>query len=464
MSSDTAGIILAAGEGTRMNSERPKVLHRCFGEPMIRHVYRSLHRSEVNGMTAVLGTGRERVESELPDEVNVVEQEQQLGTGHAVGQVMEEGDFDPDDVILVACGDIPGVQPSTYSRVLDTVRDGDGAELAVLTARVGDPEGYGRVVTDGEGRVLRIVEHKDASVDEKQIDEINTGIICGRAEVFDRLIPELSNDNASGEYYLTDVVELLREDGGTARVVEADDEWEVTGINTRRQLVEFEREGYRRRNDQLLDKGVTVHDPHRVKIGPWVDVGHDVEFEGDVTIHGVSSIGQGTTVSGRVEIRHSRIGTDGDVADSTIKQAELGDHVRVGPYCHVRPGTKVEDNVRLGNFVEIKNTQVDSDTNIAHLSYVGDADVGSDVNVGAGTITCNYDGYDKHKTTIDDGVFIGSNSELVAPVTIGEGALVGAGSTVTRDVPPYSLSLCRAEETIRENWVNEVWKPRKENR
>jgi bifunctional UDP-N-acetylglucosamine pyrophosphorylase/glucosamine-1-phosphate N-acetyltransferase len=457
------GVVLAAGKGTRMNSDVPKVLHECFGEPMIQHVLRALDRSDISKRTAILGTGKESVEAVLPDDVNVVGQTDQLGTGHAARQFMEETDPDSDDVVLVACGDIPGIRPSTYSRVIETVADeGDG--LAVLTAEVDDPEGYGRVVTDDGDSIERIVEHDDAGERVRQINEINTGIIAARASVLSDLLPELSNDNAAGEYYLTDVVELFRERGGDARAVRADDSWEVTGINTRRQLVEFEREGHRRRNEALLDQGVTVRDPDRVKIGPWVEVERDVVLEGDVTVYGESSIGSGSRLTGRVTVAFAQLGRETEVTDSTIRHARLGDRVRVGPYCHVRPGTVVENDVRLGNFVEIKNSSVDSDTNIAHLSYVGDADVGSDVNVGAGTITCNYDGYDKHRTTIDDGVFIGSNTEMVAPVTIGEGAMIGAGSTVTKDVPPYSLSLCRAEETIREDWVEEVWRPRKEER
>jgi len=462
MEAEPTAVVLAAGKGTRMNSDLPKVLHECFGEPMITHVCRSLSRSQISQQIAVLGTGKAQVQQILPESVETVEQEKQKGTGHAVQRAVQQSDIPDGTPLLVACGDIPGVQPETYESVVQAFRENQ-TDAVVLTARLDDPSGYGRVVHTDDGSVERIVEDVDATAEQKEIDIINTGIICASAGTFRQQLPQLSNDNESGEFYLTDVIGLIRENGGQVQSVQVNDTWEITGINTRRQLVEFEREGYRRRNDQLLDHGVTVRDPQRVKIGPWVEIGDDVELEGSVSITGESSVARGTRICGRVQVENTVIGEDNDIRDSTVRSARLGNRVKVGPYCHVRPGTEVGNDVRLGNYVELKKANVQSNTNIAHLSYIGDAEVGSNVNVGAGTITCNYDGYNKHKTVIKDNVFIGSNSELVAPVTVGEGAMIGAGSTVTEDVPEDSLYLSRAGETIREQWVEDVWRPRKES-
>ena len=462
MEAEPTAVVLAAGKGTRMKSDLPKVLHECFGEAMITHVCRSLRRSRIPRQIAVLGTGKQQVENVLRESVETVEQKQQKGTGHAVQQAVEELNMADEVPLIVTCGDIPGIRPETYESVVKQMLEGE-ADAVVLTSRLDDPSGYGRVVCSDQGLVEQIVEDADASSDQKQIKLVNTGIICATAGTFRKQLPQLSNDNESGEYYLTDVIGLIRNDGGRVESVEVQDNWEITGINTRRQLVEFEQEGYRRQNQHFLDNGVTVRDPQRVKIGPWVEIGEDVELEGDVTIIGESTVGRGSRICGRVQVTDSVIGEENDIRDSTLSSARLGNGVRVGPYCHVRPGTEVGDGVRLGNFVEIKKSTVQSHTNIAHLSYIGDAEVGADVNVGAGTITCNYDGYEKHKTTIEDHVFIGSNSELVAPVTVGEGAMIGAGSTVTEDVPKDSLYLSRAGETIRKQWVEEVWRPRKES-
>ncbi|MGM0381455.1 MAG: DapH/DapD/GlmU-related protein [bacterium] len=254
----------------------------------------------------------------------------------------------------------------------------------------------------------------------------------------------------------------ITENGGQVGLVEAPDSWQVSGINTRRRLLEFEREGYRRQLNKYRSKNITVHDPDRVKIGPWVELAGDNVLEGDVRLTGETKIGRGTVISGSSVVINSELGPDNFVEYSYINRVKTGSSVEIGPYCHLRPGTAVEDDVRLGNFVEVKNSNVKSDTNIAHLSYIGDTDVGGDVNVGAGTITCNYDGYNKHRTVIGDNVFVGSNCELVAPVEIGAGAMIGAGSTVTEDVPPAALAISRAPQENKENWVKENWKPRKE--
>ena len=461
MSEVSRGIILAAGEGTRMNSSLPKVCHRCFGEPMITHVIRGLKKAQIEEIVAVVGAGKQQVENHLPGDVRSVEQHKQKGTGDAVRVALEKGEVADDSPLVVTCGDIPGVRPETYSKVLSELREND-VQLVLLAVKQEDPRGYGRVVTSGKNRVKKIVEQKDATAKEKKIKLVNTGIIAGMARTFRQHLSDLSPDNAAGEYYLTDIVEMVAENGDQVGLVEASDSWQVSGINTRRRLVEFEREGYRQKLRRLSNRNITVHDPDRVKIGPWVELAGDNVLEGDIRISGDTKIGEKTVITGNSVIKNSAIGADNFIRFSHINSVRTGKSVQIGPYCHLRPGTEVANDVRLGNFVEVKNSQVESDTNIAHLSYVGDTDVGRNVNVGAGTITCNYDGYEKHKTVIGDNVFVGSNCELIAPVKVGEGAMIGAGSTVTETVPPNSLAISRTPQENRENWVKETWKPRKE--
>ncbi len=463
MSKKPQAVVLAAGKGTRMNSELPKVCHRCFGEPIIVHVLRGLRRSGVANSTVVVGEGKGQVKDLLPEGTPTVEQPRQLGTGDALRVALENRDFSPETPLVVVLGDIPGIRPPTFERLADRFVEED-AELVLLSTHKQDPTGYGRIVREDSGTVRRIVEEEEATSRERSINLVNTGVMCAAAGTFQRLLPELEPNNEAGEYYLTDVVGKLTQEAKRVVHEQVEDDWEVTGINTRRQLVDFERRGYRRVIDRLFEQGVTVHDPNRVQVGPWVEVGEDVVLEGNVKIVGVSRIGSGTRVSGDCFVVDSVLGEQNRVERSRIEGARLGKEVRVGPYCHVRPGTEVGDRVRLGNYVEIKNSTVGSDTNVAHLSYVGDAELGERVNVGAGTITCNYDGRQKHRTVVEDEVFIGSNSQLVAPVHVAEGAMIGAGTTVTQDVPPFSLALSRVDQENRENWVREVWKKRHSQR
>ncbi|MFB6346123.1 MAG: bifunctional UDP-N-acetylglucosamine diphosphorylase/glucosamine-1-phosphate N-acetyltransferase GlmU [bacterium] len=451
MSKTTEGIILAAGQGTRMNSNKPKVCHRCFGEPMITHIVRSLNRASMSSIMAVVGEGREEVETILPESVGTVLQENQLGTGHALRQVIDERTIDSGTPLLVTCGDIPGVRPETYETLSETYHNTD-SELVLLTTTLDDPAGYGRIKLDDSGRVTSIVEEVDASEQEKRIDLINTGIMCGSIDVFQEYLPKLQSDNEAGEYYLTDVVELMNDEGRRVDQVEVDDSWEVTGINTRRQLVDFERKGYTRRAERSLAKGVTLHDPESVKIGPWVDIARDVEVEGSAFLYGDSRLESGVRIFGQTRIVDSVLGEGTVVDSSTVKSSSLGQDVSIGPNAHLRPGAKISNDAKVGNFVEIKNSTVGEGSKVSHLSYIGDAEIGRNVNVGAGTITCNYDGTQKHRTIVEDDVFIGSNVEIVAPARIGEGATLGAGSTITKDVPAGSLGVGRERQDIIENW------------
>ncbi len=457
---DTRAVVLAAGEGTRMNSDLPKVCHRCFGEPMLIHVLRSLGKCGCEQSYVVVGVGKENVNSLLPESARSVVQEEQLGTGDALQSVLSKSSIPDRTVLLVTCGDIPGVKPATYQRLLDAYGKSEAA-LVMLTAQKENPAGYGRVVTENKS-VLKIVEAKDASEREKKINLVNTGLLCGRAGMFRKWLPEIQADNAANEYYLTDIVELLVEDDKTVRSVEIKDDWQVRGINTRKQLVEFEKEGYQRQINKYLGNGVTIHTPERVKIGPWVKLEKDVEIDGSLTLWGETSVAEGTRFVGPTTVFSSKFGPENFVLRSHITAAEFGARVRIGPFSHVRPGSKTGDDVRLGNFVETKKTTIKSETNVSHLSYVGDAEIGRGANLGAGTITCNYDGYEKYKTIIGDEVFVGSNCELVAPVEIKSGAIIGAGSTIIDDVPADSLALSRVEQQNKNNWVEEEWKPRKE--
>ncbi len=442
-----------------MNSQRPKVLHECFGEPMLHHVLRSVSRAGMEDCSVVVGHQAEAVRAVLPEEVDTFLQEEQLGTGHAVLQALKKSDLGDERPLLVTCGDIPGIRPGRYERLVGQFLK-DEADCLVLSARVDDPSGYGRLVTGDSDEVLRIVEQADASEEERALTLINTGILLASCGTFREHLPRLEANNEAGEMYLTDVVARINQTGGTVRHHEVDSELEVSGINTRRDLVDFERETYRRRVRRALENGVTVHDPERVRIGPWVELSRDVELRGDVTLEGECRVDEGVKIIGSSRIVDSSLGRGTRVERSVIRKATVGEDVRVGPFCHLRPGAVAGDRSRLGNFVEIKKSTVGEETNVAHLSYLGDAEVGRNTNVGAGTITCNYDGYEKHRTVIGDRVFIGSNTELVAPVSVGEGALVGAGTTLTEDVPPYSLALTRVNQKVQENWVRDVWEPR----
>lgn len=452
MSSTIYPVVLAAGKGTRMQSERPKVLHTCFGEPLLTHVLRSLDRAQLASPYVVLGEGREEVRSTIDRDFREVLQERQLGTGHAVQQVVESENFDLDDTLLVTCGDIPGIRPETFENLVDSHRQSD-ADLTLMITRLDDPDGYGRVkITEPDDRIVDIVEDADATPEEKAIKRVNTGVMIGGYEMFDTFLPRLQDDNEQGELYLTDVVSLLNEQDRVVDYHEVEDSWEVSGLNTRRDLVNFERTGYRRRAKKLLDRGVTVRDPDRVRIGPWVDVERDVDLHGSVTVEGVSRLGEDVTVRGDTRIVDAEIGKGTTIEKSVVKSSRIGSDVTVGPYTHVRPGCDVGDGVRLGNFTELKKTQIGTRSKVPHLSYVGDAEIGSEVNVGAGTIFCNYDGENKSQTTIKDGAFIGSNVEIIAPVTVGEGATIGAGSTITDDVPDGSLGLGRARQENIKGW------------
>ena len=442
-------IILAAGKGTRMRSALPKVLHGLAGKPMLGHVIDTADTLDPSRIHVVYGHGGDTVPAAFPDRgVTWVEQDRQLGTGHAVDVAMPG--VEDDSKVLVLYGDVPLIETETLQALADRL---DEADLALLTVELDDPSGYGRIVRDDEGRVTRIVEEKDAAPSERAITEVNTGILAANGARLRDWLDRLENDNAQGEYYLTDIIGMARQDGRTIEALTAEDPLEVQGVNNRVQLAELERACQASRAEQMMRDGATLADPARVDVRGRVDHATDVWIDVNVIFEGDVEIGEGAVIGPNCLIRDSRIGPGAVIeAHTVLEGAEVGADCRVGPFARLRPGTVMAEAAKIGNFVETKQARLGSGTKVNHLSYVGDAEVGADVNIGAGTITCNYDGANKHQTVIEDGVFVGSDSQLVAPVRIGRDATVGAGSTITRDVEGGRLALSRTRQRHIEGW------------
>lgn len=456
-------IILAAGLGTRMKSSTIKILHRAAGRPIVDYVLDLAAGLCPVPPVMVIGHQRDAVQQSVGDRARYAIQEEQLGTGHAVLQaasVLEQSGVHGKRVLILS-GDVPLTRPETLRRLLD-VHTRAGNALTLLTMELSDPAMYGRIVRDSEGNVVRIVEAKDASEEEKRIGEVNAGIYVFEGEQLFSNLRNLSNQNAQGEYYLTDLLSVLREQGQRVGAVIAPDPIEALGVNSRSELAQVEREIQRRVVEQLMREGVTFRNPATVVIDSTVSIGSDTVVYPFVTLEGTTRIGSGCVIEPGAHLVNVTIGDDVHVKSGTVAEdAVIGDGASVGPYAHLRPGTKLGRKVKIGNFVETKKAVFGEGSKASHLSYIGDADVGADVNIGAGTITCNYDGVRKHKTVLEDGVFIGSDSQLVAPVRVGRGAYVGAGSTITSDVPPGALAVSRTPQRIIEGWV-EKKKGRKE--
>ena len=443
-------VILAAGQGKRMNSDLPKVLQPLAGRPLLQHVVDAARALDgVHAIHVVYGHGGERVrEAFAGQDLQWALQAEQLGTGHAVQQAMPNV---PDgDLVLVLYGDVPLTTPATLARL---VAAAGKDSLAVLSARMKDPTGYGRIVRDGTGRLVRIVEHKDANTKERAIDEVNTGLMALPAAHLRRWLGELRNDNAQGEYYLTDVIVMAVKQGLKVEAVVADDEAEVQGVNDKLQLAECEATHRRRRAAELMRAGVTLADPARFDARGSLLTGRDVYIDVNVVFEGKVTLGDRVRIGPGCVIRNASIGADTEIAaHSVIDGAQVGANCRVGPFARLRPGAQLHDEVHVGNFVEVKKTELKRGAKANHLTYLGDATVGEKANVGAGTVTCNYDGVNKFRTEIGAGAFIGSGSMLVAPVTIGAGATIGAGSTITRDAPEGKLTLERSKQATIDGW------------
>ncbi len=443
-------IILAAGQGKRMQSELPKVLHPIAGRPMLSHVLEQARRLNPDRIVVVVGHGADQVrEAYAGEDLHFALQQPQQGTGHAVMQALPLLlDGDPDDASLVLYGDVPLVQADTLAALL-AVR-GDG--LALLTETLADPTGYGRIVRDA-GRIARIVEHKDASEAERTINEVNTGILAAPTAALRRWLARIDNRNAQGEYYLTDIVGLAVADGVVVGHAQPQAPWETLGVNSRVQQAALERLWQSEQARRLLDQGVTLADPARFDVRGHLHCGRDVFIDVGCVFEGEVRLGDGVRVGPYCILRDAEIAAGTRIEAYThVEGARVAADARIGPYARLRPGADIGPQAHVGNFVEIKKTRLGRGSKANHLAYLGDALIGDRVNIGAGTITCNYDGVNKFQTVIDDDAFIGSDTQLVAPVRVGQGATVGAGTTLTRDAAAQALTLSRAEQRTVEGW------------
>lgn len=451
-------VILAAGQGKRMQSNLPKVLHPIAGRAMLSHVLDAAQSLGAQSIVVVVGHGATQVQHAYADHpgLKFALQQPQLGTGHAVLQAVpllqEDG---KEDVTIVLYGDVPLVQPETLRALLAAREEG----LAVLTEILADPTGYGRIVRDVNGQVCAIVEHKDANVAQREIKEVNTGIVAAPTGMLKTWLSRLTNNNAQGEYYLTDIIGMAVADGLPVSVAHPAAAFETLGVNSRAQQAQLERLWQTELARRQLEAGVTLADPERFDVRGSLRCGQDVFIDVGCVFEGQVTLGDGVRIGPHCVLRNVTLGARTRIeAFSHLEQAVVGAEAHIGPYARLRPGAVLSDQTHVGNFVEIKNSIIGKDSKANHLAYIGDADVGERVNIGAGTITCNYDGANKHRTIIEDDAFIGSDTQLVAPVRVGRGATLGAGTTLTRDAPAHQLTVTRAKQTSLDGWQRPVKK------
>jgi len=440
-------VILAAGKGTRMYSDKPKVLHTLAGKPLVQHVLDCASALQPQQVCVVYGHGGEAVPQAMQQyAARFVIQEPQLGTGHAVQQAMPY--LADDSRTLVLYGDVPLIQHSTLHQMQQA-----GEGLVLLTVTLPNPAGYGRIVRDAQGDVQSIVEEKDATPEQREIREVNTGILLAPTKMLRGWLAKLQNNNSQGEYYLTDIVGMAVQQGVAVHTVQPAHEWEIHGINSKSQLMVLERTWQLVEASRLLVHGVTLADAARIDVRGKLSCGRDVEIDVGCIFEGEVNLGDNVRVGAYSVIRNSGIAAGTDIAPfSHIDSSEVGANCHIGPYARLRPGTKLSDEVHIGNFVEVKNSEIASGSKANHLSYIGDSTVGSRVNIGAGTITCNYDGANKYRTIIEDDVFIGSDTQLVAPVTVGKGATIGAGTTVWKNAPAGELTMNAKTQSTKPGW------------
>ena len=441
-------VILAAGKGTRMYSDQPKVLHPLAGKPLLAHVLDTARLLKPARLCVVYGYGGKAVPNALnAEDIIWVEQVDQLGTGHAVQQALPH--LNVAGTTLILYGDVPLTQVSTLQQLL---KEAAGDKMAVLTAHFADPAGYGRILRK-EGKVTRIVEQKDASADERAVNEINTGIIAAPSAKLKQWLGQLSNNNAQGEYYLTDTIAMAVADGLEVTTAQPQHAWEVLGVNNKLQLSELERRFQRNTAEALAAAGTQIMDCARLDVRGELICGRDVVIDVNCVFEGAVNLGDRVEIGANCVLKSVSVAAGTKIQPFThIEDAMVGMDCRIGPFARIRPGTTLATDTHIGNFVEIKNSQIDSGSKVNHLSYIGDATVGKQVNIGAGTITCNYDGANKHRTVIEDNVFIGSDTQLVAPVTVGKGATIGAGTTLTRNAPSGELTVSRVKQVTLEGW------------
>ncbi|MDO8940452.1 MAG: bifunctional UDP-N-acetylglucosamine diphosphorylase/glucosamine-1-phosphate N-acetyltransferase GlmU [Methylicorpusculum sp.] len=448
-------VILAAGKGTRMRSVMPKILHKIANRSLLEHVYDMSRELDNNEIKIIYGHGGNQVLETLKHlEAEWTEQKEQLGTGHAVQQVQSQ--IADDAIVLILYGDVPLLKLNTVQKLLE----GASESLSLLTVTLANPSGYGRIVRNEQNKVVKIIEEKDADVSQKMINEVNTGILAVRGGLLKTWLSRLENHNAQKEYYLTDVIEMAVNDGFEIVTSQPASEDEVLGVNNRMQLAHLERVFQKEQAEKMMAEGVTLADPARFEVRGHVDkLGIDIEIDINVILEGAISIGNNVKIGANSIIKNAVIHDDVEILPNCIiEDAEVGRGSRVGPFARLRPQALLADNVHIGNFVEIKKSKIATGSKVNHLSYIGDSVIGSHVNIGAGTITCNYDGVNKFQTIIGDNAFIGSNSQLVAPVSIGNNATIGAGSTITKDTPDGQLTLARAKQISIASWQRPVKK------
>ncbi|MGM0509141.1 MAG: bifunctional UDP-N-acetylglucosamine diphosphorylase/glucosamine-1-phosphate N-acetyltransferase GlmU [Fusobacteriota bacterium] len=446
---DVKSLILAAGKGTRMKSKLPKVLHKVNGISMIEKILKTLKNVGTKEDILILGHKKELILERLEDQA-YVEQKKQLGTGHAVIQAKEKlKDFDGE--VLILCGDTPLLKEESLEKLIDKHRKED-VSLTMLTADMENPFGYGRIVKSNNGNVESIVEEKEASEEIKKIKEINTGVYCCNSKKLFSALEKVGNENNKGEYYLTDIIGILNSRGEEIKTLKLEDNEEILGVNNRIHLSIASSVLNRRKNREVMENGVTLIDPENTYIEENVKIGQDTIIYPGAVIQGNTKIGKSCNIMGNTRIFNSKIQDNVNIESSVIEEANIRNNANIGPFAHLRPKANIGENVKVGNFVEVKKSTLKKGVKAGHLSYIGDSEIGEDTNIGAGTITCNYDGKNKFKTIIGKKAFIGSNTKFVAPVKIGDSVTTGAGSVITKDVPSDSLGIARARQRNIENW------------
>jgi len=454
-------IILAAGQGTRMNSSLPKVLHSIGGKPMLQHVINSCQQLDSTSIGIIVGHGAEQVkQSVTTNNINWVSQTEQKGTGHAVLQA--SGLMSDDDVVIIAYGDVPLIKTETLRLLASKL---DRAILTVLTTKLDKPFGYGRIIRDDASKIQYIVEEKDASAEEKDVKEVNTGFIAAKGVDLKRWLHQIKPNNVQGEYYLTDCIAMAVSEGGIVDSVICESPLEVEGVNDRTQQAKLERAYQKEQAEKLMLAGVTLADPARIDIRGTLSAGKDVFLDINTVIVGDVVLGNNVVVQPNCIIENTVIGDNSIVkANSVIESAHIGNSCDIGPFARIRADTVLHNEAKVGNFVEVKKSTIGHRSKVNHLSYIGDTIMGEDVNIGAGTITCNYDGANKFQTIIGDDVFVGSDTQLVAPVNIAKGSTIGAGSTITKDTPENELTLSRSKQNTLKGWVRPVKDSKKDNK